>query len=77
MPSRRKSMTQQVRVPFSLACSDCDAGTEITSAAEAIRLGWRGIVRDDGIGWNYLGQCPQCIEDERQLDVEAICREYC
>jgi hypothetical protein len=47
-------------IPFSLMCFVCDAGEDVVSPADAIREGWRGIERDDGVSWNFLGCCPTC-----------------
>jgi hypothetical protein len=54
-------------VPFSIACFGCDAGQEIGEYAVAVARGWEGIVLDrGGLGWNFLGSCPECIAMENQ-----------
>lgn len=56
-------------VPFSLECDGCDAGTDIETPEQAALLGWIDVRRDDwndGMGWNYLGECPDCQREERQ-----------
>lgn len=50
-------------VPESLACEDCDTDSPV-SLAVAVQEGWTNIRRDDGHGWNYLGQCAKCHEKE-------------
>jgi hypothetical protein len=50
-------------VPESIACMFCDADSP-GSLAKAIQEGWIDLCRDDGLGWNYLGTCPQCQEQE-------------
>lgn len=48
-------------VPFSLSCGECDAGQGIASYADAVAAGWTEIcVDEDGLGWNFLGTCPEC-----------------
>lgn len=45
-------------VPFSCTCWRCENFTDhLTRAAIA---GWRGIHYDDGPGWNFVGDCPEC-----------------
>jgi hypothetical protein len=46
-------------VPFTLACFNCDADGPETYEA-AVQQGWVDIKYDDGIGWNFLGICPDC-----------------
>lgn len=47
--------------PFSLTCTYCDAGSEITSEAEAVSLGWEEIRSVTNLmEANYLGICPDC-----------------
>ncbi len=54
----------QVTREFSLCCTGCDAGTDITTPEQAISEGWSNIEEDfDGRSWNYLGMCPECRED--------------
>ena len=45
--------------PFSIACSECDAGQGLT-LDRALILGWTDIEYDDGPSWNFLGECPDC-----------------
>lgn len=47
-------------VAFSLVCELCDAGMEVDSLEAAILLGWIRIGYDDGLGWNFIGMCPDC-----------------
>lgn len=61
--------SSQVRFPWSLQCFQCDAGDGMLSVEHAIAEGWNGIVEDDGASWNYLGQCPDCAECERCIDL--------
>lgn len=49
---------------FSLSCTDCDAGDEFESEADAVTAGWKEICEDDGPSWNYLGACPHCQRQE-------------
>lgn len=49
-----------LQIPFSLTCTNCDAGSAIGSIRQAKLIGWRGILRDDGLSWNFLGYCPEC-----------------
>lgn len=56
-------------VPFSLTCSECDAGMEVTSHSEAIALGWLDIVFAPDLPMaNFLGLCPEC---RRQAEAEC------
>ncbi len=51
--------------PFSLACTNCDAGTDILSKKAAIAEGWTGIYYDpDGDWWTHLGICSACKKEE-------------
>ena len=58
--------SDQLRHPFSLSCSNCDAGMDIETPEQAVLQGWYGIYEDDGMSWNYLGTCPQCLAQERR-----------
>lgn len=51
-------------VGFSLECFNCDAGMDVDSFEQAIILGWEDIQFDDGLAWNYLGLCPECVISE-------------
>ena len=56
-------------VPFSLECCGCDAGMEIETPEQAVKLGWKSLCRDDwgdGMAWNYVGECPDCLRKEQQ-----------
>ena len=46
-----------------LACARCDVDSPASLAA-ALQEGWVALCRDDGIGWNYLGICPECQAQE-------------
>lgn len=46
---------------FSLTCTYCDAGSEITSEAEAMNLGWEEVhFVTNLMEANHLGICPDC-----------------
>lgn len=46
---------------FTLICSECDAGGEIVTEAEAIAAGWSQIrPAPDLLQANFLGLCPDC-----------------
>ncbi len=47
---------------FSLNCWHCDDGMNVESYEQAIDEGWTEIEHNDGLGWNYLGLCPDCRE---------------
>jgi hypothetical protein len=50
-------------VPFTLTCSECDAGMEIESHEHAVAEGWTDIdYRPDLPMANYVGLCPVCRE---------------
>ncbi len=50
-------------VPFTLVCSECDAGMEIDSHEQAVAEGWTDIdYRPDLPMANYVGLCPTCRE---------------
>lgn len=51
-------------VPFSLACLYCDRDDHPGTYDGAIAAGWTDIRYDDGEGWNFLGNCPECLADE-------------
>lgn len=52
-------------VPFSLTCSECDAGMEVESYPEAVALGWTDIDYDpDYFFANFIGLCPECTRLE-------------
>jgi len=50
-------------VPETIACARCDVDSPASLAA-ALQEGWVALCRDDGIGWNYLGICPECQAQE-------------
>lgn len=57
-------------VPFSLTCSECDAGMEVESHPEALALGWTDIEYDPDLPMaNFIGLCPECraLEEEGRL----------
>ena len=50
-------------VPFSLVCSECDAGMNIESNDEAIAEGWANIDYAPDLPMaNFVGLCPDCGE---------------
>jgi hypothetical protein len=50
-------------VPFSLVCSECDAGTNIQSHDQAIAEGWADIDYAPDLPMaNFIGVCPDCRE---------------
>jgi hypothetical protein len=52
-------------IPFTLVCTDCDAGMEIRSYEQAIAEGWTDIQYTPDLPMaNYLGLCPVCQEME-------------
>lgn len=51
---------------FTLVCSECDAGGDIATEAEAIDAGWSQIQSAPDLPQaNFLGLCPDC---RRQTD---------
>ena len=51
-------------VELALRCILCDAGDDplLNSVDAALILGWTDIVCDhDGLSWNHLGTCPECV----------------
>jgi len=62
LPETRKPES----VPETIACVDCDADSP-DSLAAALEQGWTRLQRDDGTGWNYLGVCPECQEQEADV----------
>lgn len=52
-----------VDVPFSLVCSECDAGSHIESHEQAVAEGWSNIDYAPSLPMaNYIGLCPDCRE---------------
>ena len=52
-------------VPFSLVCSECDAGTNIVSHDQAIAEGWTEIDYAPDLPMaNFIGLCPECGREE-------------
>jgi hypothetical protein len=50
-------------VPFSLVCSECDAGTHIESQDQAMAEGWADIDYAPDLPMaNFIGLCPECGE---------------
>lgn len=50
-------------IPFTLVCSNCDAGMDIESEAEALAAGWTEIDYAPELPMaNYVGLCPDCRE---------------
>jgi hypothetical protein len=58
-------------IPFSLICTECDAGMEIRSYEQAVAEGWTNIEYAPDLPMaNYLGLCPECsgLEDKLHAD---------
>lgn len=55
-------MSDDYTTPFTLRCEFCDAGDGIYSEAHALAEGWQGIEYNDGLSWNFLGVCPDCLQ---------------
>jgi hypothetical protein len=56
-------------VPFSLVCTDCDAGMEIRTYEQAPAEGWTKIAYAPDLPMaNYLGLCPECRYAEDHAD---------
>lgn len=52
-----------IDVPFSLVCSECDAGMDIESIDHAVAEGWADIDYAPDLPMaNYVGLCPDCRE---------------
>lgn len=52
-------------VPFSLTCTDCDAGMNVGGLVQATADGWQNIQFDpDGMSWNFLGDCSDCVRED-------------
>jgi hypothetical protein len=50
-------------VPFSLVCSECDAGAGIESHDQATAEGWTNIDYAPDLPMaNFIGLCPECRE---------------
>jgi hypothetical protein len=54
---------QRPTVPFSLTCSECDAGTDVANYEQAIAEGWVWIDYAPDLPMaNFIGLCPDCRE---------------
>jgi hypothetical protein len=53
--------------PEIIVCTDCDTDSP-SSLASALQAGWSELAPHDGPGWNYIGLCPACLENEYTLD---------
>ena len=53
-----RAIVHQVRAE-TLACAHCDVDSP-GSLADALNQGWTRLQTDHGVGWNFLGVCPQC-----------------
>ena len=55
-------------VPFSLECYGCDAGMDVETPEQAVKLGWKSLcyVPNRGLPFNYLGDCPDCLREEQK-----------
>lgn len=60
-------------VPESVTCMTCDAQAD--SIAEATAEGWTDIERHDGLSWNYLGTCPDCVRAEYEERERLQCND--
>ena len=59
----RSQQSHDSAVPFSLVCSDCDAGMNVGSNDQAMAEGWTGIDYAPGLPMaNFVGLCPDCRE---------------
>ncbi len=48
--------------PETIACENCSAHIDGLKEAEA--AGWKEIeIHVEGFSWNYLGICPDCLEE--------------
>jgi hypothetical protein len=65
-PDQEVTRIQFAFVPFSLTCERCDAGTDIASFSQAEAEGWLEIMYHDGPGWNFIGVCPECANDDEE-----------
>jgi hypothetical protein len=45
-----------------VCCVNCDA--DAYSLSEAIQNGWTRLQHDPADGWDYLGICPTCLQEE-------------
>jgi hypothetical protein len=55
--------TTKIDIPFTLTCSDCDAGMNIDSEEQALAEGWTCINYARNLPMaNYVGLCPDCQE---------------
>ncbi len=60
MRSPRRHFTDS---PFSLVCSECDAGTDIETHDQAVAEGWSDIDYAPDLPMaNFVGLCPDCRE---------------
>ena len=64
------SKETQAPLPFGLVCDDCDIDGPDSFESAAL-FGWTDVYADDGLTWNHLGTCPDCLrwqnENYRQL----------
>lgn len=51
-------------VAETVSCESCDNSSD--SLAEAVQNGWGQLRADNGLSWNFLGQCGDCSERERK-----------
>lgn len=53
----------KIDVPFTLTCTECDAGMNIESEPQALAEGWTDIDYAPELPMaNYSGLCPDCQE---------------
>jgi len=57
-------------VPFSLTCTECDAGENVDTFQQAKLEGWLELMHTGDLGnaW-FMGLCPQCVP---LLDFEKV-----
>jgi hypothetical protein len=66
-----RKTTRSDDIPETLACARCDVDSPASLAA-ALQEGWVALCRDDGIGWNYLGICPECQAQENAAANQGV-----
>ncbi len=60
MRPRQQHLTD---VAFSLVCSECDAGTNVSSHEQAVAEGWSDVDYAPDLPMaNFVGLCPDCRE---------------
>ena len=60
----RPKHSHSTDMPFSLVCSECDAGMNIESYDQALAEGWAEIEFAPDLPMaNFIGLCPDCAEE--------------